>query len=298
MDNKIIPNHLQIETVNGVCTAKCTICTWPSWSRKPGRMDNSTYARILEKFKPYTTHIKYVTLHGCGEPLLDKDLAWKIRLAKEMGFSGTGFATNCTELDEGTSRELIKAGLDTIICSIDGVKKDTHEAIRRGTDFEKVVSNVKRFVQIRNNEGKTRVLVRFISQKINKDEEAQFFDYWGGQLNGGFGDKVIKFDLHNWGDQLKDYDFKDPNVDVVLEKCVCQDIFERILIYSNCDIGFCCADDNGFFKLGNALESDPIELFNGEKFRYYRQMMIDGKIKELEHCKTCSMPRSRALKAD
>jgi MoaA/NifB/PqqE/SkfB family radical SAM enzyme len=198
----IIPKHIQIETINGVCSAHCIMCTWQSWARKPNVVNNDTYRRILEKIKPYREHIQYLTLHGCGEPLLDKGLAEKVTIGKKMGFEGTGFATNCTELDEHKSQELIKAGLDTIICSIDGINKHTREALRVGTDFEKIVSNVKNFIKIRNEPGETRVMARFIRQESNKQEWPLFFDYWSKQLNKDCGDEVVKFDVHKWGGKV------------------------------------------------------------------------------------------------
>ncbi len=292
----IIPKHVQIETINGVCTSRCPMCTIQTWTRKPNVMNIHTYIHTLEKFKPYRGHIQYLTLHGCGEPLLDKGLAGKVKIAKEMGFKGIGFATNCTELDEHKSLELIEAGLDTIICSIDGINKDTHEAIRVGTSFEKIVSNVASFIKIRNKSGRTRVMVRFIRQEINKQEWPLFFDYWSRQVNKDFGDEVVKFDVHNWADKLDDYQSKDLKRCLGLDNCICQDVFERMWIYSNGDVGLCCADDNGFYKLGNVIDSDPIELYNNEIFNHYRKMMTEGRTLELEHCKTCTIPRSRALK--
>lgn len=291
----IVPNYIQLETINGRCTARCVMCTWQSWTRKPMVMDSDAYGCILEKLKPYRDHIQYVTLHFCGEPLLDKGLAEKIRIAKEMGFGGTGFATNCTELNENRSQELMKAGLDTIICSVDGINKDTHESIRVGTDFDKVVSNIKNFIKIRNRSGQTRVIIRFIRQETNKQEWQLFVDYWSKQLNKDFGDEVIKFDVHNWADQLDEYQYKDLNRGLGLDKYICRDIFERMAIYSNGDVALCCADDNGFFELGNVIHSDPIRVYNDKIFKHYRKMMLEGRIFELEHCKTCTIPRSRAL---
>lgn len=293
---QVIPKHIQIETINGMCTARCIMCTWQSWTRKPNVMNNDTFTGILEKFQPYREHIQYLTLHGCGEPLLDRGLAEKIKAAKKMGFKGTGFATNCTELDERKCEELIQAGLDTIICSIDGLNKDTHEAIRLGTNFEEIVSNVKNFIKIRNESGKTRVMVRFIRQEINTEEWPLFFDYWSEQLNKDFGDEVVKFDVHNWANKLDVYQSMDVNKRLELDKYICQDVFERMWIYSNGDVGLCCADDNGFFDLGNVIDSDPIRIYNNEIFSHYREMMLQGRNFELEYCKTCTIPRSRALK--
>lgn len=292
----IIPKHVQIASVTGLCTSRCVMCTYKTWTRKPNIMKNDIYKCILEKFIPYREQIQYLTLHGNGEPLLDKGLAEKVRIAKSLRFKGTGFATNCTELDEVTARDLITAGLDTIICSIDGINKNTHESIRVGTNFDQVVANVQNFIKIRNKIGKTRVMVRFILQERNKNEWPPFFDYWSKKLNKTFGDKVVKFDIHNNAAKLESYEAMDPNKNISLDNYICESLFERIIIFSNGDLAFCDADDNGFFNLGNVINDDPIKLYNGETFNHYRKMMQDGKIHELEHCKNCTIPRSRALK--
>jgi hypothetical protein len=62
----IVPKHIQIETINGVCTAHCKMCTIENWRRKPHVMDDLTYNLILEKLKPYCKQINYLTLHFCG----------------------------------------------------------------------------------------------------------------------------------------------------------------------------------------------------------------------------------------
>ena len=293
----IIPKHIQFEPINGVCTTRCIMCTWKMWTRKPNTMSNDAFKSILEKFGPYREDIQYVSLTGWGEPLLDRGLPGKIKIAKDMGFRGTGFATNCTELDEGKAKELIESGLDTIICSIDGINKKTHETIRVGSDFGKIVSNVQDFIKIRNGSGKTRVMVRFIRQDINKQEWPLFFDYWSKQLNRDFGDEVVKFDVHNYAGKVDRYEDKDPNRNLKLGSYLCEELSMRMLIRSNGDVGFCDADINGdIFDLGNALDSDPIEIYNNEVFNHHREMMQEGRILELEYCKECTIPRSRALK--
>lgn len=293
----IIPRHIQIEPVNGMCTSRCIMCTIRNWTREPNIMDTDSFRQIMEKFRPYRDRIEYVTLHGCGEPLIDKRLPEKIRIAKEMGFKGLGFATNCTLLTEEKSRQLIESGLDTIICSIDGTEKQTHESIRVGTNFEQVVANVKNFIKIRSETGNTRVLVRFIRQEKNKDQWEPFLKQWSQIIDESFGDKVVKFDVHNWGGNLEKYQDKDPNRQIGLERYVCEEVFERMSIFSNGEIALCNADDNLFFRIANALEDDPVEVYNGPVFERYREMMKQGRIDELKYCGECTIPRSRQLKS-
>jgi len=293
---KIIPNHIHIETINGFCTARCPMCTWALWTRKPNIMNNSTYVKILEKFKPYCKHIHYLSLHSCGEPLLDKELVEKIKIAKKMGFKGIGFATNCTELNKHKAKEIILSGLDTIFLGIDGTTKAVHEAIRVGTDFDKVILNVKRFIELRNELGKTKIVIRFIRQESNKHQWSEFLNYWTNLLNSDLGDEIVKFDIHNWGGDLVNYESKDANKDITPENNICQDVFKRMVVFSDGEVSLCCADYNGFFHIGNVLEEDPIEIYNNEIFDHYRKTMLEGNILDLEHCKTCTIIRSRGLR--
>ncbi len=254
------------------------------------------YIYIMNKFLKYKDKIEYATLHGCGEPLLDKGLAEKVKIAKDMGFRGTGFATNCTHLAEDMSLKLLEAGLDSIICSIDGIHKKTHEAIRGGTDFDQIVANVHRFIELGNKFGKTRVLVRFIRQEKNRSEFDAFKAYWKENLDSELGDDVLVFDVHNWGEKLDNYAQLDFNEFVREHTLKCEDVYSRMLIYSNGNVGLCCADDNGFYELGNVIHDDPIEIYNNKIFTYFRDMMDQGRLLELRECKNCTIPRSRFIK--
>ena len=274
------------------------MCTIDGWTRKPNRMTENEFEVILRKFIPYIPDLDFLTLHGCGEPLLDRGLPEKISMAKRFGFRGTGFATNCTELNLTISRQLIESGLDTVICSIDGIKKETHEAIRRKTVFQQVVDNVKEFIRIRDDiSGNTRVLIRFIRQKLNYEEWPDFYNEWSKHISYQKGDDVIRFDVHNWGKHSSQQSDGEQSFDPQ-HPFICSEVFERLCVYSNGQVGFCCADDNGFFDLGNVLKADPIEIYNNEQFLKYRKYMYEGRMGELEHCKDCTIPWARSQKTN
>jgi len=44
----------------------------------------------MNKFLKYKDKIEYLTLHGLGEPLLDKGLTEKVKIAKDMSFREQG----------------------------------------------------------------------------------------------------------------------------------------------------------------------------------------------------------------
>ena len=291
----IIPSHLQIETINGVCTARCLMCPFPTWTRKPQLMGVQTFIAIMNKFLPYRNQIQYLSLFGCGEPLLDKELAVKVKIAKDMGFKGIGTATNCTELSTLKSYELLEAGMDTIICGVDGVTKATHEAVRIGTNFEKVVKNILGFIKMRPAFGKTKMIVRFIRQKANAHEWPEFKAFWTERLNPEYGDSVVAYDIVDYDGKVADYSSKTTLADVEVPR-ECEEISKRITVFSDGGIQLCCADHNGKFNLGSALTGDPITIYSTGLFAHYRRMIGEGRIEELELCNTCTIPRSFKLK--
>ena len=194
------PSHLQIEVVAGICSADCVMCTIKEVRRK-GVLSMEDYSYILSKFENHTDKLQYLTLHGMGEPLLDKTLPEKVALARDKGFPGIGFATNATHLTPEKSLELLASGLNTIIFSLDGITKQTHESIRYGVNYEQVLKNVLHFIAYRNARGSssTKVIVRMIRQESNRHEWDAYKTYWNDQLNPDFGDQVSVFDVHNWG---------------------------------------------------------------------------------------------------
>ena len=290
----IIPTHLQIESINGVCSARCSMCAFNSWARKPHRMLLGAFISILEKFLPYQDNLQCLSIQGFGEPLLDQGLADKIHIAKAMEFKSVGFATNCTELTETRSVELLNAGLDTIICSVDGFTKETHESIRIGTNFEAVVKNILRFMYIRQDY-KAKVIIRFVRQQANQHEWGRYYEFWMKRIDPAYGDAVLSLDVVDCDGKVAGYSEKDVLKDVQ-NPAYCEQLYNRMLILSNGDVALCCGDDAGKFNLGNVLTGEPMEIYNNEFFTRYREMIQDGRIAELELCNTCTIPRSMMVK--
>lgn len=296
----LMPSHVQIETVGGkgMCTARCSMCTIEDWQKPPRIMQQAEFEKFALDLAPFREHIDYVTLHCNGEPLLDKRLHDKVAFLKLHGFRGTGFASNCTLLSATRATQLLDAGLDTIICSIDGATKATHEAIRTRTDFHAVVGNVERFLSLRDERARrgqkaTRMLVRFILQDRNRDEWPAYREYWRARIDPSLGDGVVQFPIHNWGGQMDNWQ---QNLALYGNGQVfhCEDLYERLIVFSDGTVSHCDADFNGFFPHGSVFERHFLDIYNGPIFARYRDAMAAGRLCELDHCKACSIPLARA----
>jgi len=343
-----IPSHVQIETVNRYCDARCPMCTIkfvPDWPKnavdelsfkgqaRPAEIMNlDTFKTILSKFQPYVDKIRFVSLHGCGEPLLDKTLPEKIKFAKDLGLKEVGFTSNCSNLTEKTTKRLLEAGLNCIIPSIDGLTKEVHEAIRPRTDYEKIVNNVRHFIEARDRgDFNCKVLVRMVRQQLNAAQWDDYNVFWRALMTSEKGDDVIGMDVHNTGGKVPNYsemkigDFShkekswvdhyrssvdkghfddllkpDEKTGEIFVKASevenlggCPDLFTRLSIFASGDVALCSADQAGFFKIGNVIEEDPIVTFNNEHFTRYRQKWLSNGVGDLDHCRNCTVPMSR-----
>jgi hypothetical protein len=82
-------------------------------------------------------------LHEMGEPLLYERLAEAIDL-----FPGASVSTNAMLLDEARGRQLLASSLGRIRLCLDTVSPRLYPLIRRGGRFERVLANVRRFLEL------------------------------------------------------------------------------------------------------------------------------------------------------
>lgn len=277
-EDKIIPYQVQIETVAGNCNLKCNMCPIDK-SIRHEIMSDDIFKQIVISLLPIKKYIKIFTLLGLGETLLDKNVVNKIRYAKNWRFKEVGLFTNGMLLTKVTADRLINAGLDVLICSIDGFHSSTHEEIRSNSNLNRIIRNIEYFIKERDH---TKIIIRFTRQHLNYLEWSSFRNFWKSKLRKG--DLVLKYDVHNAGRNIKvsKQDF--------ISKC--SEVYKRLIIFSDGSVGLCCGDQFGHYEIGNILYSDPVELYNTPIFQHYRKEMNKGNISRLYLCKDCTVAQS------
>lgn len=135
----------QIE-VTSRCNLKCMMCplTALAGTWAPRDMAWETFERIAQAFE----RARWVHLQGWGEPLLHPRFFDMAERAKGAGCR-VGFTTNGTRLSPGNRERLLSLGIDVMAVSIAGARAATHEAIRVGSDFAKLLENVRAFLALR-----------------------------------------------------------------------------------------------------------------------------------------------------
>ena len=129
--NYAIPPILQVETTTA-CNLGCPFCLRTEFCRSDEYLSFDAFRLILDR-----SQCRYVTLHGWGEPLLNRDLPAMIHYAKERKKS-VNFTSNATLIHE-KAETLLSAGLDAIAFSLPGIERCTPQ----------IAGNISRFVEQR-----------------------------------------------------------------------------------------------------------------------------------------------------
>jgi len=124
------------------CNFRCTYCARTTAEKQDADMDKKTFIGILGLLP----HAYRITLVGLGEPLLHPQAVDYVAEAYSQG-RRTALVTNAMLLEPSLSRELIKAGLESITFSIDGPNQHIASCVRQGTDMDRVIKNIKGFVK-------------------------------------------------------------------------------------------------------------------------------------------------------
>lgn len=145
------PVCLYLETTNR-CNILCTTCPRTFEELEPpADMSWSLFTSIVDQFPK----IERVVLHGVGEPLMTRDLMRMIRYLKARG-TYVLFNTNATLLTLKKGEELIDAGLDEMRVSLDAAEPVAYEKVRGLPLFNRVVENVRAFIQLQRESGAAR----------------------------------------------------------------------------------------------------------------------------------------------
>lgn len=142
-----LPREIQVE-VTAACNLRCHMCLVryrPPIDRLRGSLSLERFRAIIDPLPS----VDKVTLQGLGEPLLVPDLVDMVRLAASRG-ARVGFNSNGTLLTREKATRLIDAGLTWLHVSLDGATAATHESIRDGANFERIVRNVAALMELRS----------------------------------------------------------------------------------------------------------------------------------------------------
>ena len=134
--NSHMPLFVSVEPA-AVCQLRCPECPVGKGERLKVKgerlMSREVWQRVLAEVAP---HAWVMQFYFQGEPLLNRDLPLMIAEAHQAGLY-TIVSTNAQAMTPELAEELVRAGLDRIIVSMDGLSQQSYQAYRIGGDLDK-----------------------------------------------------------------------------------------------------------------------------------------------------------------
>ena len=138
-----LPKVLYIETTNR-CNLRCKGCILYRGNWEPERdMSLQDLVMITDQLPA----LERATLHGVGEPLLNKDLCRMIAHLKKRNVFVL-FNSNGILLDEERQNALIDTRLDELRISLDAASPEGYKIIRNSDKFHRIIQNLQSFLKL------------------------------------------------------------------------------------------------------------------------------------------------------
>ena len=153
------PRRLTVFLTNK-CNIQCKMCKLVQGKKR------DIDANVLDDIKKIMPYLENIVWLG-GEVFLYKDFQGLMDLANKYEVK-QNIVTNGLMLNENIILKLMKYKVDLNI-SIDSVKKETYEYIRSGSEFEKILSNLKLIKNHRNRNMRLFLTCVVSEYNINED---------------------------------------------------------------------------------------------------------------------------------
>lgn len=173
--------------VTARCNAVCGFCPRDAMPDTRTHISLETVRSLANNLKDGPQ--KQVVLCGIGESLLHPEIDQVISLLTKAG-AYVAMTSNGALMTEKTFRKLVAAGLKSVNFSINAATAATHQAVMGMKNYEKVVANVQRVLEIKEEIfPQMRIHVSCVVCEQNEQEVELFVEQWRRQ-------KVTQIWLH------------------------------------------------------------------------------------------------------
>jgi len=278
------PARLILESTN-LCNLHCPSCmTGQGIRSERGRMEFDLFKKIVDELVDHPETF-FMSLQGGGEPLLHPGLFdFLAYLHEKKPGIRSQLSCNGTLLTEEKSVQLLESGLVEIFFSVDGATRETFETLRAGADFEKVLANINRFLELKKELASPVITgVCMVRQKANEAEIPAFEEYWQERV-----DQIIYATYIDYVGSIDDRRTPDDKARTPVKRYFCKQ-----LARADCAVDFqgrvnlCCKSVGEDLCLGSLADNTMAELFSGAKRARVIELHRLGRWDELPSCKAC-----------
>lgn len=287
---KTTPKRIAVELTSR-CNLNCPFCLVgqqndlesTAHSKLPrafGDIDEGLMNKIIKDAADFG--MEEILLTFQGEPLLHKRAVEFVKRTKAAGLN-TCIFTNGLLLTPEYSEQLIDAGLDRILFSVDGATQDVYKINRVGGKFEKVYQNMKEMRElVKKKKSKLIMEWQFIALK-NNEHEIPLAEKMAKAID-------VRLVIKTFAESVPDMAATNKKYKRDLQVKPCTDPYKQMFVYWDGRMVPCCYDLSGKEVQGNVKDQTIKEIWEGENFTKFKKMLKDVETNpscEAELCKNC-----------
>lgn len=294
------PAELKIEQLDleiaGACNYKCEMCP-QAWGRERDflkLLSLDLFKKIVDDALNYG--LDSVSLHGSGEPTLNRQMPEMIQYLTDLGIRSVAF-TNALRLEEKLSHDLLDAGLSLLRISAIGYDEASYARWMKPDAFYRVRENVRKFVELRDEtESKTDVhLFHLVTDMKKRSEEIDSYRKQWGAYTKAHSEIWL---MHNWSGL---YEEGVPYARAEMTKSSrrsCGRPFSPLLEVRaggldghSAAVVACCLvlGQDSKAVLGHLDDQTIEEIVSGEPYEALRRAHTDGRFDDISYCENCDM---------
>lgn len=270
------PVYILIEPVSS-CNLKCGMCfqSDATFIKKEfmGKMNIDLYKKIIDEATANGTCA--ITFGSRGEPTIHPQIIEIIDYTKGK-FLDVKLITNATKLSDELIHKIFLCGINQVSFSIDSEDKKTYEEIRKFSNFDLVLKNVKRYNEIKKEYKNNNTITRVSGVQVSdKQDPKKFHKFWSQ-----FSDEVVfKKAFERWNT----YENK-PHEELT---SACLLPWERMYIWYDGKVNPCDADYKSKLSYGDVSKNSIKQIWNSKKFNDFKQKHLKGLRNSLMPCDRC-----------
>ena len=273
------PDHVDLE-ISTACDLHCPMC----YTRtnefkelvKKQLMDFELFRKLVDECVKYRAYSIRISLRG--EPFLHPNVIEMISYAKNAGIKEISSLTNNYRLTPEMFEEAMRAGLDWLTISFDGLG-ETYERVRQPAKFEESFDKIREYKRIKDKANSVKPVLKVQSVwPAIKDFAGEYYDLFEPYV-----DMIAS-------NPLIDYLHKDTNIEY-LEDFDCPVLYQRLAVGSD-GRAICANDEFGEYVLGDTYQESIYSIWHGDRISKARRLHREHRgYRELEMCQKCYLPR-------
>jgi radical SAM protein with 4Fe4S-binding SPASM domain len=317
-----LPRYVEIE-VTTICNKRCIFCENAHWEKN----DQVRKHLSFEQFKAIVDQIpiRWTNLTGEGSSFLNPDYMKMVRYLREKYRASIFLVDHLSDMTEEVMEELIDLRLSGIYISFDGGTKETVEKIQVNCEFDTMVANIRRMVEMKKRK-KTpfpEMCFRYVVCKENVNEMPIFLDLiksLGTKEEFGYGHidfagllyfeeikhlyledlpEEIYSELESRKEGSMQFNFSHAVEDLLPPTSCCTKWMESYIMMDGYVLPCCSVvmsnnrpflHDNAF---GNCLETPFKDIWNSERYKKFRRTITNEKAPIPLFCKGCRAYNTR-----